>query len=79
MIQSHPIIVYKNIVCRNLYYIPPDEWLNEEKDTVRQVKRLLANLVEREQAEAELRKTLKKLEASHCKIKSTIWISLKMS
>ena len=64
MIQTHPIIVYKNIVCRNLYYIPPDEWLNEEKDTVRQVKRLLANLVEREQAEAELRKTLKKLEAS---------------
>jgi len=72
MIQTHPIIVYKNIVCRNLYYIPPDEWLNEEKDTVRQVKRLLANLVEREQAEAELRKTLKKLEASQSALQDKI-------
>jgi two-component system, chemotaxis family, sensor kinase Cph1 len=72
MIQTHPIVVYKNTVCRNSYYIPPDEWLNDEKDTVRQVKRLLAHLVEREQAEAELRKTLKKLEASQSQLQDKI-------
>lgn len=72
LIQTHPLIVYKNIVCRNPYYIPPAEWLNDEKDIVRQVTRLLGNLIEREQAEAHLRKALTELEASRSDLQDKI-------
>jgi two-component system, chemotaxis family, sensor kinase Cph1 len=27
VIRTHPVVVYRGTVCRNLYYVPPDEFL----------------------------------------------------
>ena len=54
IIRTHPIVVYHGAVCRNLYYVPPDEFLGA-KHAEREVERLLTNIRERERVESELR------------------------
>ncbi|MGE5499039.1 MAG: MEDS domain-containing protein, partial [Syntrophothermus sp.] len=29
VIETHPVVIYKNQVCKNYHYIPPDEFLSE--------------------------------------------------
>ncbi len=55
VIRTHPIVVHRGMVCRNMYYVPPDEYL-EADEASREVERLLANLLEREQVEYALRR-----------------------
>src|SRR5215510_7233564 len=57
VIRTHPMVVYRGTVCRNLYYVPPDEFLGTNQ-TAREVERLLTNIREREQVEDALREQL---------------------
>jgi signal transduction histidine kinase len=58
VIRTHPTVVYGSTVCRNLYYVPPDEFLGANQ-TAREVERLLTNIRERERVEEALREQLK--------------------
>src|SRR5262245_7292175 len=57
VIRTHPTVVYGSTVCRNLYHVPPDEFLGTNQ-TAREVERLLINIREREQVEDALREQL---------------------
>jgi PAS domain S-box-containing protein len=57
VIRTHPMVVNGGTVCRNLYYVPPDEFLGTNQ-TAREVERLLTNIRERERAENALREQL---------------------
>jgi PAS domain S-box-containing protein len=57
VIRTHPTIVYGSTVCRNLYYVPPEEFLGANQ-TAREVERLLTNIRERERVEERLREQL---------------------
>jgi PAS domain S-box-containing protein len=57
VIRTHPTVVYGSTVCRNLYHVPPDEFLGTNQ-TAREVERLLINIRERERVEDALREQL---------------------
>ncbi|HWO01323.1 MAG TPA: MEDS domain-containing protein [Blastocatellia bacterium] len=57
VIRTHPVVVYRGTVCRNLYYVPPEEFLGTNQ-TAREVERLLTNIREREHVEDALREQL---------------------
>src|SRR6266853_5005142 len=57
VIRTHPMVVYGSTVCRNLYYVPPDEFLGTNQ-AEREVERLLTNIQEREDVENALRDQL---------------------
>src|SRR6267142_1553867 len=57
VIRTHPIVVYGGTFCRNLYYVPPVEFLGTNQ-TAREVERLLTNIRERERVEEALREQL---------------------
>jgi transcriptional regulator with GAF, ATPase, and Fis domain len=61
IIRTHPIVVYQGAVCRNLYYVPPDEFLGANH-AEREVERILINIRERERVESELRAHQKELQ-----------------
>src|SRR5258705_11971437 len=58
VIRTHPMVVYRGTVCRNLYYVPPDEFLGTNQ-AGREVERVLTNIRERERVEEALREQLK--------------------
>ena len=57
VIRTHPTIVYRGTVCRNLYHVPPDEFLGTNQ-AGREAERLLTNIRERERMEDALREQL---------------------
>jgi PAS domain S-box-containing protein len=57
VIRTHPTVVYRGTVCRNLYHVPPEEFLGTNQ-TAREVERLLTNIREREHVETALREQL---------------------
>ena len=57
VIRTHPVVVYGSTVCRNLYYVPPDEFLGTNQ-TACEVERMLTNIRERERVEDALREQL---------------------
>ena len=57
VIRTHPVVVYRGTVCRNLYYVPADEFLGTN-EAEREVERLLTNIHEREDVEYALREQL---------------------
>jgi PAS domain S-box-containing protein len=57
VIRTHPTVVYGSTVCRNLYYVPPEEFLGDNQ-TAREVERLLTNIRERERVDNALREQL---------------------
>jgi PAS domain S-box-containing protein len=58
VIRTHPTIVSGSTVCRNLYFVPPEEFLGTNQ-AEREVERLLTNIRERERAEDALREQLR--------------------
>jgi hypothetical protein len=54
VIRTHPIVVYGNTVCRNLYHVPPDEFPGND-NPAREVDRLLNNIREQERVQSALR------------------------
>jgi signal transduction histidine kinase len=57
VIRTHPVVVYRGTVCRNLYYVPADEFLGTN-EAERELERLLTNIREREDIERALREQL---------------------
>jgi len=56
VIRTHPTVIVGSTVCRNYYYVPPDEFLSKaDERTGLEVDRLLRSLTERERLEGELR------------------------
>ena len=53
VIRTHPIVVYGRSVCANPYYVPPEEFLAPYHAEM-EVKRLLANLHDWQQAETRV-------------------------
>ncbi|MBI5360390.1 MAG: MEDS domain-containing protein [Planctomycetes bacterium] len=53
MIYTHPLVIHNGTICKNFYYIPPDEFLNERQPK-HEVDRLLENILSRARAEEEL-------------------------
>jgi signal transduction histidine kinase len=43
VIRTHPVVVYGGLVCKNPYYVPPDEFLKPNQAS-REVERLLNNI-----------------------------------
>src|ERR1700674_5602163 len=62
VIRTHPTVIYRGVVCRNTYYVPPDELLGTNQ-TTREVERLLSNVREREEIEYTLRQQRNELRA----------------
>jgi PAS domain S-box-containing protein len=58
VIRTHPVVVNGGTVSRNLYYVPPEEFLGGNQ-TAREVERLLTNIRERERVDNALREQLK--------------------
>ena len=61
VIQTHPQVIYGGLVCKNAYYVPPDEFLRPDQPGLH-VRRLLLNILEREKAEEEIRELNATLE-----------------
>lgn len=58
VIRTHPLVIYGTTICKNFYYVPPDEFLEAENQRgFVETERLLASLVDREQAVAALRES----------------------
>ncbi len=55
VISTHPLIIYGGMVCKNLYYIPPDDFL-EEQQPDKEITRLLANVKNRAMVEEQINK-----------------------
>src|SRR6202140_578748 len=60
VIRTHPIVIYGNFVCSNPYYVPPEEFLAPNHAEM-EVKRLLANIRDREQANKAVRELSRRL------------------
>jgi signal transduction histidine kinase len=54
VIRTHPTVIYRGVVCRNMYHVPPDEYLATNQ-TAREVERLLTTIRERAEIEQTLR------------------------
>jgi signal transduction histidine kinase len=54
VIRTHPMVIYRGVVCPNMYYVPPDEFLATNQ-TAREVERLLTTIRERAEIEQTLR------------------------
>jgi chemotaxis family two-component system sensor kinase Cph1 len=61
VIDTHPLVICGGMVCRNFYYVPPDDFLGKERPE-KEIERLLANIVNRERVEDELRLYRERLE-----------------
>ena len=61
VIRTHPAVIYRGVVCRNMYYVPPDELLGTNQ-AAREVERLLTNIREREEVECTLRQQRDELQ-----------------
>src|SRR2546429_9070535 len=53
VIRTHPLVVYGGTGCRNLYHVPPDEFLGTNQ-TAREVERVVTNIRDRERVEDDL-------------------------
>jgi signal transduction histidine kinase len=54
VIRTHPTVIYRGVVCRNMYHVPPDEFLGNNQPA-REVERLLTTIRERAEIEYTLR------------------------
>ena len=63
VIRTHPVVIYCGVVCRNMYYVPPDELLGTNQ-AEQEVDRLLTNIREREKIEYRLRRQSNDLRRS---------------
>jgi signal transduction histidine kinase len=62
VIRTHPTFIYRGVICRNLYHVPPDEFLSTNQ-AGREVERLLTGILEREEIECTLRQQHHELRA----------------
>ena len=61
VIRTHPLVIHGSTVCKNFYYIPPDEFLKpKEQQISMEVDRLLKNIHDYELAGEALRESEEK-------------------
>ena len=60
IIRTHPVVVYGGLVCKNPYYVPPEEFLKPNQAAL-EVERLLHNILTYEQAQEALRHSEERL------------------
>jgi len=61
VIRTHPLVIHGFTVCKNFYYVPPDEFLKpKDQQLSMEVERLLKNITERKRAEEALRESEEK-------------------
>jgi two-component system, NarL family, sensor kinase len=70
VIRTHPTVIYRGVVCRNMYYVPPDELLGTNQ-AAREVERLLTNIREREEVESTLRLQRNELRESEARFRES--------
>jgi len=63
VIRTHPTVIYRGVVGRNMYYVPPEELVGPNQ-AAREVERLLTNIHEREEIEYTLRRQRNELRTS---------------
>ena len=68
IIRTHPTVIYRGVVCRNMYHVPPDELLGTTQ-AAREVERLLTNVREREEVEYTLRHQRNELRESEARFR----------
>ena len=68
VIRTHPIVIYRGVVCRNLYHVPPDEFLGTNQ-AAREVERLLTTIRDREEIEHTLRQQRNELRESEARFR----------
>lgn len=61
VIATHPLIIYGGTVCRNFYYVPPDDFLGWQQPE-KEIERLLETIKSRAQVEGELLRHRERLE-----------------
>jgi hypothetical protein len=54
VIRTHPTVIYRGVVCRNVYHVPPEEFLSSYQPAD-EVERLLTTVRERAEIEQTLR------------------------
>jgi len=69
VIRTHPTVIYRGVVCRNMYYVPPDEFLGTNQ-AAHEVDRLLSNIREREGIEYTLRQQRNQLWESEARFRA---------
>jgi len=63
VIRTHPIAIYDYTVCRNFYYVPPDEFLRSSEAALHlEVERFLTNILDYAHAQEEFRRLYQELE-----------------
>ncbi len=62
VIRTHPTIIYRGVVCRNMYHVPSDEFVGTSP-AGREVERLLTSILERAEIEQTLRRQRNELRA----------------
>ncbi|MDC4223796.1 MAG: MEDS domain-containing protein [Candidatus Manganitrophus sp.] len=71
VIRTHPKVISGGVVCRNHYYVPPDEFFSENAASL-EVDRLLNNIVDREKSEIALRESKVRLELKNMELEREI-------
>jgi signal transduction histidine kinase len=61
VLRTHPVVVYGGLVCKNPYYVPPEEFLKPNQAS-REVERLLNNILSWEQSLHQLRALAARLQ-----------------
>ncbi len=72
IIRTHPLVVYGGNVCKNPYYVPPDEFLKPNQ-SAREVERLLNNILTWERAQQALRRSEDRLRQTIDTIPTMAW------
>ena len=71
VIRTHPLVISGGLVCRNLYFVPPDEYLKPDRPSL-QVDRLLRNIIERERAEERIMERTAELERKNAELETLL-------
>lgn len=61
LVETHPQLVHAGLVCENFYYVPPEEFLDEDAPR-KGLERLLERIRERAEAESEILRLNQDLE-----------------
>ena len=70
VIRTHPTVIYRGVVCRNMYHVPPDELLGTNQ-AAREVERLLTNIREREEIQCALQRQLEDIRVAEAALRSS--------
>lgn len=68
ILRTHPTVVYHGSICRNPYYVPPDEFLHPQHKQ-REVQRMLTRMREETENIEKLRKSEERIRRAYEEIK----------